>query len=79
MSQERGALALLHIQLLWEVMQEGDRRETALAYVNSPGFQDLCNLLLGMSEVPAKIRETAAKHPAQLFAVLQRLLRGNNQ
>jgi hypothetical protein len=76
MTPERGALALLHIQLLWEVMQEGNRRETALAYVNSAGFQDLCDLL-GMSEVPAKIRETAEKRPAQLFALFHNLHRKN--
>lgn len=72
MIPERGAHALLHIQLLWEDLQGSERRETELTYVNSPGFQDLCELL-DIVDLPAKIRETAKKRPAELLALLRRL------
>lgn len=72
MIPERGILAAMHLQLIWEVLQEGDRRDAALAYVASPGFRDLCDLL-GMSDVPAKIEETAKQRPAALLALMRKL------
>lgn len=75
MVEERGALALLHLQLIWELMHDGERREKALAYINSPGFQNLCDLL-DMGDVPEKLRETARKRPAALFDLLRRLHKG---
>ena len=59
------ALTELHVQLLWEIMQGGEREAIALAYAKSEGFADACRLL-NRPELPANIAEVAEKRPAQL-------------
>lgn len=56
----------LQVYLLWELMQGGERREVAEAYLNSAEFHELCSAH-GRPDIPPSMTDKTVARLAGLF------------
>jgi hypothetical protein len=61
----------LQVWLLWELMQGGQRRDVALAYVRTPEFVELC-AAHNRPDLPARLQAGTDAKLAALFHKVHR-------
>lgn len=68
-------ITALQVHLLWELMQNDERRQVAMEYARSPEFIALC-AAAGRSDIPAQL---LAGTDAKLAALFHKVHRQSNK